>query len=1136
MGLASSEPTTARRDRRRPVVGPFALLAAVLGSFALKATAAEPAVSPEAADFFEKEVRPLLAERCQGCHGPQKQWAELRLDSRAAALKGGESGPAVVPGDPAASELLRRVTDPDEEVRMPPAEKGERLTSRQIDALTEWVRRGAPWPEAHGDTGSDSQSAKEHWAFQPVRRPPLPEVSHPEWCQTPIDRFVLARLEADGLEPSPAATRRELIRRATYDLLGLPPTPAEVEAFVRDEAPDAYERLIDRLLASPHYGEQWGRHWLDVARYSDTKGYVYAREERYFVHASHYRDWVVRALNDDIPYDRFLLLQLAADQVAPDEAAAMGFLTLGRRFLGVTHDIIDDRIDVVTRGLMGLTVGCARCHDHKYDPIPQADYYSLYGVFQNCAERLMPLPHAATDSPEAAEFLKGLKEREQKLAEATAAKRAETSERIRARIADYLLAQRELGKYPEMGFDQVLSKEDLIPTIVRRWQTFLTASADDPVFVPWTEFARLKDDEFATQAVEVTRRMGDREMNPRIAAVFAEPPASAREVAERYGRVFAGIDASWREVCGAAERHGMAPPAGLPDPADEALRQVLYGPASPCVIPDEPIVNNEMLYDTATVNELWKLQVDVDQWLLKAPELAPHAVILTDRAYTANPRIFRRGNPTDRGDEVPRQFPEVVAGADRTPFTHGSGRLELAQAIVDPANPLTARVWANRVWMHHFGAGLVRTPSDFGRRSDPPSHPELLDWLANELTTGGWSTKRLHRAILLSATYRQSSRIADFGLPIADLGQSDPQALDPENRLLWRMNARRLSYEELRDTLVAASGRLDPAMGGKAVEQFSAEGAACRRTVYGLVDRQFVPGVMRVFDFANPDLHSPQRSETTVPQQALFTWNSPFFAGQAKTLAAGVNTRPSDAFQGVRDLYQAVFQREPTAPEFSAAEEFIAAARLEESEEGRPPAAAAWSYGCGEFDEAAGKLKDFHPLPYFDGVGWQGGPQWPDATLGWVRLTAEGGHPGNDLSHAAVRRWTAPRDGTVAVTSILTHEVAAGDGIRCRIVSDRQGVLASTTIHNAGRSLDVRPLDVRTGETIDFVTDRYENLNSDQFLWSAEVRMIDASADASAVSAWNSSADFAGPRPSYLGPWEQLAQVLLMSNELMFVD
>ena len=1087
---------------------------------------------PAGDESFEKEVRPLLIERCIKCHGAEKQKGGLRLDSGKAASEGGESGPAVVPGRAGESLIIEAVRQAGD-LKMPPDKK---LGDEQIAALERWVKSGAPWPESPAMTTDAREAAwRSHWAFQPIRDPVPPKVEGAKPGQGGIDAFLLARLKEAGIKPSPRADRRTLIRRASYDLTGLPPTAAEVEAFVADPGPDAYPRLVDRLLASPHYGERWARHWLDVARYSDTKGYVYAREERFFVHAPAYRDWVVRALNEDMPYDRFLMLQIAADQEAPGDRpslAAMGFLTLGRRFLGVTHDIIDDRIDVVARGTMGMTVGCARCHDHKFDPIPTADYYSLYGVFQNSIERLVPVAEPVRRDES---FEKELKSRQEALRKATAAARDEASARARGRLVDYLLAQRELSKYPEEGFDLILAKTDMIPAFVRRWVSYLAAEAkaNDPVLVAWRRFSALRDDEFSGRAQEVARelaRAGSPAVNRLVARAFATPPTSIKDVAERYGRLFADVDRQWQECLAKAKKGSTATPTALPEADAEALRQVLYAPWSPCVVPDEAVVSTESFFDSDTCTALWKVQGELDRWLIRS-EAPPYAVALVDRETIEEPRIFRRGNPANKGDEVPRRFLSAISGPDCKPFARGSGRHELARAIVDPANPLTARVWVNRVWQHHFGAGLVRTASDFGLRAESPSHPELLDWLARRLVAGGWSIKALHRLILLSDAYQRRSD-----------GPDDPSArdralqADPENRLLWRMNPKRLEFEELRDTMLADSGELDRRIGGRADELFPAGASNVRRTLYGLVDRQFLSGVLRVFDFANPDLHIPQRSETTVPQQALFELNHRFVADRARALAAKIKPSTGDRSEGVRRLYQAVYQRGPTETQRRAALAFLDAAVAEPPPKVSPESLT-WSYGYAAIDPTARKLDGFHPLPHFTGDAWGGGPQWPDAALGWARLTAKGGHAGNDLQHAVVRRWTAPRDGTVTVKSTAIHEVKAGDGIRCWVISSRHGVLKSETVHHGRKSLDVDSIAVKAGDRIDFVVDILGGLNSDQFLWAPEIReMTSPEFTAEGAHSLDEARDFAGPQPPRLTPWEQLAQVLLMSNELTFVD
>ena len=1111
---------------------------------------AEDKLTPEQIEFFETQVRPLLVEQCHQCHGGEKQKAGLRLDSREAALLGGENGPALVPGKPEASLLLTAVKQTGD-LQMPPDGK---LTDAQIAVLEQWVALGAPFPKSVSLPEAEKLARqKSHWAFQPVKAVEPPAVKDPAWCRTPVDRFILATLEREQIPHSPVADRRTLIRRVTYDLTGLPPTPEEVEAFVRDEHPQAYRRLVDRLLDSPQYGEQWARHWLDVARYSDTKGYVYAREERFWVHAPVYRDWVVQALNSDMPYDKFLTLQIAADQAAPNDKpnwAAMGFLTLGRRFLGVTHDIYDDRIDVVTRGTMGLTAACARCHDHKYDPIPTADYYSLYGVFMNSQEQLVPIAEP-TEKSEAYLAL------EQELAgkiktqdDTVAAKRQEAAERVRSRLKDYLVAQTELHKAPQEGFDIIIATSDLVPALVWRWEAYIATEihAGNPVFLPWKPFTELPADTFAAQAPAVIERLrnplaGQPATNSFVIASFTtQPPTSMKEVAERYATLLTDVDKAWKASVEAARQLGTPEPTALPQPEVEALRQVLYGPASPCLIPNESIVSTEIQYDSGSVDALWKLHNDIDRTLINNPLAPAHAVALVDREVIRPNRILRRGNPATKVGFVDRHFLSLIAGPQPPPFQHGSGRLELAKAIVDPTNPLTARVWVNRIWQHHFGTGLVRTPSDFGIRAEAPSHPELLDWLANQLTSNGWSTKAIHRSIVLSSTYQQSSSgLAEKPLtPSPSLvGRREPERraeqIDPDNRLLWRANVHRLTWEEFRDTLLATSGQLDRTLGGRSADLFAGAGSSNRRrTLYGTVDRQFLPSTLRMFDFANPDLHIPSRSETTVPQQALFSLNHPLMAEKARALVAQAKLaeihEPSDK---LKRLFRTAYQREPTPDQQATALAFLT------SEAESPPVAPSeesksWSYGYGELDEAAGKLKSFTPLPFFNGSAWQGSASWPDAALGWVQITARGGHPGNDVQHASIRRWTAPRRGTFSVVSKAIHEVEAGDGIRCWIVSSRGGVLAKTAIHHRTEELNLASIALEAGDTLDFIVDLHANLNSEQHFWAPSIREV--TSPAASPSIWDAEKDFTGPTPVFLSPWEQLAQVLLLSNELMFVD
>ena len=1048
------------------------------------------AVNPEDEAFFETRIRPVLATRCVSCHGPEKSDGGVRLDAR-------EAIAPLVPEGGFVRVIRGRSTAPAACV----------LEPRLADAFEQWIALGLPWPAEATVTSAEDRAtaAKNHWAFQPVLEPAVPAgAAHP------IDAFIRERLAKEGISFSPEADARTLLRRLSHTLTGLPPgavigdrypvTSGPEKPFTDDPSPitpSDWSSIVDQTLSSPHYGEHWARHWLDVARYSDTKGYVYAREEKNWPHAWTYRDWVVAALNEDLPYDRFLMLQLAADQIAdrrPGDEAAMGFLTIGRRFLGVKHEIIDDRIDVVTRGMLGLTVGCARCHDHKYDPIPAADYYALHGVFDSSVEQLVTF---GTGGDEA--FWKAHAERLEAHDETLAKLRVEAADRVRGRLADYLTAQTELHKYPADGFDQIFQKTDLLPAFVHAWRDYLRDAGErnDPVFRHWHAYAGAKPEDYAKITVSGA--------HPKIAAAFATPPEDFAGVIARYAAVLK---------------------EGGDDPA---LRAVLHGPGSPCEVPEGGVVNIETFFDTKSINALWKLQNAIHQEILKASPPVPAALALADRSRPVEPRILLRGNPLNPGEKVPRRFLGVLSGGNAKPFETGSGRLELARAIAGPSNPLTARVIVNRVWAHHFGRGLVATPSDFGTRADPPSHPELLDWLAARFVKDGWSLKKLHRLILTSETWRQSSPG-----PADPAARTKAVASDPGNTLLWRMNPHRLGYEEFRDAMMAAAGDLDPTLGGRPVEALKPPYAK-RRALYGRIDRQFVPGELRVFDFANPDLHIPARNETTVPQQALFFLNHPFVLDRSRALAAVAENAGGDEGARVKAIFRRALQREPSPEEVSESLEMVKALASPVVAE-TTTTAPDWSYGFGAYDEMAQRVAGFTVLPHFTGTAWQGGAAWPDAKLGWVQLTATGGHPGNDRRHAAVRRWTAPRAMTIAIHSQLVHEPKAGDGIRAFLVSSKVGLLGSAELHAKSARLKVDAIAVEAGETIDFLVDIGDGLNSDQFLWEIRLRELAPAGGGEPGLAWDAKRDFPADTTTPLSPWEQLAQAVLCSNEFLFVD
>jgi len=600
--------------------GLMAILAAG-GMLAFGAKAAEP--TKEQLEFFENKIRPILSDNCYKCHSHEapKLKGGLSVEFRDLLLKGGENGPAIVPGDPEKSLLIKAVRYTDADLQMPP--KNKKLSDQQIGDLETWVKMGAPDPRVMSAVIAKTwnKSERDHWSFKPVKKPVVPEVKETNWVQTPVDAFIAAKLEENGMKPSLLADKRTLIRRATFDLIGIAPTLKETEDFLNDESPDAFAKVVDRLLASPHYGERWGRFWLDTARYSDTKGDVkIQKEDFHYPYAWTYRDYVVRAFNEDKPYNRFIVEQLCADKLNLTgtnrwDLAAMGFLTVGERFTDNINDIINDRIDVVTKGFLGLTVTCARCHDHKFDPIPTKDYYSLRGIFASCVE--------PKDEP----ILGG----------------------INKASPDYL----EFAK----------------------------------------QYNSLSDQLRALEAIRLRLRTKETKQN---------------EIKLR------------REIALLEENH----------------------PGSP-----------------------------------------PRAMVLLDSQKPADSPVFIRGEAENKGDIVPRRFLEILSGTVRPEYRNGSGRVDLAAAIISPANPLTARVMVNRIWLHHFGEGIVTTPDDFGNQSAPPSHPELMDYLASRFIEDGWSIKKMHRLIMLSSVYQESS-------------DNNPRYAqqDPNNRLLWRANIRRLEF------------------------------------------------------------------------------------------------------------------------------------------------------------------------------------------------------------------------------------------------------------------------------------------------------------------------------------------------------
>jgi hypothetical protein len=747
--------------------------------------------------FFEKRIRPVLVEHCYECHSAdaKKIRGGLVLDSRAGVIQGGDSGPVIAPGSPEASPLIQAVRHADPDTAMPPKTK---IPDLAIADLEEWVRQGAPDPRsddtaavAQARSAIDWDKAREWWSFRPLSKAPPPKVKNSRWPANDVDRFILARLEKEGLKPVADAEKRTLIRRATYDLIGLPPTPEEIDAFLADKSSDAFAKVVDRLLASPHYGERWGRHWLDVVRYADTAG----DNSDFPVPQMHrYRDWVIRAFNRDLPYDQFVREQLAGDLLpgateaeTRERLIATGYIANARRFGSRVDDYpqhltIEDTIDNVGRAFLGLTVSCARCHDHKFDPVSAADYYGLYGIFHST-------------------------------------------------------------RYPWPGIELDQKQRDLVPLVS-------AAEAEAALKVHREKQASLDE------AVK------------RLEKEFKAAEGDAKKPLEK----------SLDEAKKAADRHKKTPP-----PFEQA-------------------------YAVAEAKKI------------------------------GNAAIQLKGDPAKPGETLPRRFLTVLGGATLPPDEGGSGRRQLAEWIVARDNPLTARVMVNRIWLHHFGQGLVPTANDFGKQGQPPTHPELLDWLAARFIDSGWSVKAMHRLIVNSRTYRLASQ--------RDVRSAE---MDANNALLGSFPRRRLDAEALRDTLLALGGNLEtaPAEPHPFPPQtewnytqhnpFRAVYDTKRRSVYLMTQRIQRHPYLAIFDGADPSASTARRTTSTTPLQALYLLNDPFVHEQSAQFAKRVQSSAKDDPGRLRFAYQTALGRVAERDELERGQQFLAQVREKLTASGTSP-------------------------------------------------------------------------------------------------------------------------------------------------------------------------------------------------------
>jgi hypothetical protein len=1079
----------------------------LLSTLAPAARAETPAVT--GAEFFEKQVRPVLVDNCFQCHcdAKKKPKGNLRLDSRAALLKGGDSGPAAVAGKPEESLLVKAIHYKTDGLKMP---KSGKLKDADIAVLTRWVEMGLPWPAA-GDEKPIATTKKfeiteeqrKFWSFQPVRVVRPPDVKNGNWAKSEIDRYLLAAMEAQGVEPSISADKGTLLRRVTFDLTGLPPTPTEIDAFLRDESPEAFAKVVDRLLASPRYGERWGRHWLDVVRYADSRDARGIGGPADIGEAYRYRDWVVDAFNKDLPYNDFIIHQIAGDllpgpvpgDVNLDGLAATGLLTLGEWGTGdadkekMMTDIVADQIDVVSRSFLGLTVACARCHNHKFDPISHEDYYGLAGIF--FSTHIIPDPGKKTDgSPmlrtplltktelaKRIEHLNRVAELEKQVKQITTEQRIALAKELLPQTAKYLVAAWEFENQPaehaKLSLDEFATKRTLHAFALRQWIDYLgmgdyrlmtkairevagrkgvfawkgdpdcpsiTVNANEReeaiqtfklppksvcvhpgptngVVVAWQspisgtvritgkltdadpaggdgiawiidhrkaggrrelasgdfpnggaqEMAKGKNADRLnsvevkagdriellvlpkenyicdTTAVELVIATADGSTSWDLSRDLVDDPLQANPHADRQGNksVWHFLDmansnrarqavtdpalAAWQKVAvrGKAEEIQLA--------AEEFQKTFTKTDAASPFWINRP--EDEGILPDAARATLAKLRGELDA--LKKTPLPPAPLVLAAQeggvpqsVYDGfhDTRVQIRGSYLRLGDVVPRRFPVILAGEEQPPIVKGSGRMELAQWISRTEHPLTARVMVNRIWEYHFGQGIVRTPSNFGKQGEKPTHPELLDYLAERLVKSGWSVKQMHREILLSAAYQQSSTASAESLRI-----------DPDNRLFSRMNRKRLEAEAIRDNLLAVSDRLDAKMGGPSTRDL----ASPRRTLYLMTIRSDKSGFGPLFDAADPESSVDRRTISTVAPQALFLLNDPFVVEQTKALAKRVLAeKAANDGERIEIAYGLLYGRPPTAEERAIGEKFLSAS----SE--RADYGAAWQAYC----------------------------------------------------------------------------------------------------------------------------------------------------------------------------------------------
>ncbi len=899
-------------------------------------------------EFFEKKVRPLLIANCAKCHNPNAKVAELDLTTAEGFARGGESGPLINKEHPEESRLLK-VIGYDDKLKMPPSGK---MKDADLAVIAEWVKAGAHWPNAKAivaetktapkSTREFTDEEKKFWAYQPLANPAVPKVKNSAWVKSPIDAFILAKLEEKNLQPAPPADKLTLLRRATYDLTGLPPTETEIKDFLADTSPTAFEKVVERLLASPRYGEKWGRHWLDVARYADSTG---NDEDHRYPFAWKYRDYVIEAFNDDLPFNQFIREQIAGDLLPSQDGnevnrrgiIATGFLALGPKAVAqqdktkMLYDVYDEQVDVTSKAFLGMTLACARCHNHKFDALLTKDYYSMINIFASTRSFRNPDSHVSgvlekplvpkTEWEKYQTARKELQAKQQRaqteLEEIVDSVREPAAKQFAPRMAEFMLAAHKVYA-GEAKTEDVAAQTTLPVEVVNRWVKFLKPGDLTPQHL--LEWRNASSDKLAEVAQNYQRQFQTR----------------LNEWLEKM--------AKWRAAEKAADPGQKKSVSGKPafEAGDDRFFHGVYFAG------DGPFgvsAKDKTRFSVEQNQRIAELQKEIET-LKKSAPAEPELACAIEEGEPVAQKVFVRGDYNSPGEEAPKAFPAILSTFDTKPNFTGSGRLQLAEWLTQPEHPLTTRVIVNRVWQWHFGEGLVRTPDNFGVTGDKPSHPELLDFLSREFVKRGWSVKTMHRLLMLSSAYQMASNNTD----LADNADND-------NRLLTRFNRRRLSVEELRDGLLAIDGSIDLTMGGTLQKGRGTDGEnnqgrlslnpekLNRRTVYIPLRRANLPTLLNLFDFGDATSMTGKRLLTNVSTQALFWLNSEFLTDRSATLAKALLADPSlNDSTRVESLYRRVLNRQAEKSELEQALKYIAVFKQKSS--GENADAKAWQSLC----------------------------------------------------------------------------------------------------------------------------------------------------------------------------------------------